>query len=1158
MPSCQRRNYKMQKSLSYYFFLVVVVLHVTAQGKSSENRILSRCPRKCTCTNRLVKCVNKSLKEITSNISKSVFSLDLSRNPNLQITRASFEKFTNLVMLKLEFCSLHVAFKVPYKVRRIHLRSNQLNYEQFYTMFSRASPFLRFIDVSLNNMHIDTRGPLLGAKNLTLSELQLSGNSLRTIYYKTFHRFYHLRTLKLGYMGIETIEKDSFIDLAKLAVLDLSGNKLHKLPGNLLKPLRHLTQLILNANKFQSLPNLRGLPTNMYKLEISENRLANISGLSEMGVKSIKKLKLWYNSIISLPKHIFQKISAYEINLAFNKIKEIEDYSFSGCTILRYLSLDSNDLVSVSKKAFEGVQFIQTLSLSSNKIKFLPEGIFANLQIDWVFLYGNNMSSIKNTWKGIKKAPKLILLFDNPIRQLSTDGLEELTSHTKLYISCSSLSQISVIQNMKPVVRCSPSVSFHLVLRWSSHAVLHILRRLGFECRERIFTHGLSRLFNCTPCPLGYYGGGTRNTSCRPCPPGSFYQDKLVQKACKRCKVGQYVPLENAPGKGPLDCLTCPEGTQSDKSAEHRACFCLPDFARLNRFGPCAKCTLQGISCKKDYQILKPGFWWSWEYNATCKAKYQAFIDNLETFDDSFSRVTYSFSCNIPQPFKCPNKNACLGTVHGACHENYTGPLCQLCKKEYYRHFKVCVRCPRRWVAALEFLAYLVAFIIICLVVNWADKVMVDTGSVTVVCTHVTRVEKRKQRTVADVILSTLKILLGFYQVLNGTVHSFPNIPWPNSLTNVLRVFKFIELEILHIPSLHCIKSEWHLNVVDEYWLSLGIIFSVPLIIGLYYVIRKVYLNKTDITYKAYIENIETCRKQCIRSIILFLFATFPSTSRKIFQLLPIACHKLCLTGSEHCISYLRADYSVKCLSSSTKTYWILYLVYASLIILFGFIIFLSVSLAYVTHRKQRYRLYKIDDDNLCASLIQHDEPNAAEPIERDVHQGNHESTFQFALKFCYENYQPSCWYWEITEMLRKLLFTSILPLLTPFSNIFLGLSIILAGFFALLHAYKKPIQDYFEHWLQMISLSVIPANLCIAYILHTIATQRFSIFDVKEEKLGISVILILLNSAVVIIVILRYMRTQIKKMRQLCKRHQCGCKCCVACLLPCVEPEDD
>ena len=150
------------------------------------------------------------------------------------------------------------------------------------------------------------------------------------------------------------------------------------------------------------------------------------------------------------------------------------------------------------------------------------------------------------------------------------------------------------------------------------------------------------------------------------------------------------------------------------------------------------------------------------------------------------------------------------------------------------------------------------------------------------------------------------------------------------------------------------------------------------------------------------------------------------------------------------------------------------------------------------------------------------------------------ETTFQFALKFCHENYQPSYWYWEVTEMLRKLLFISILPVLSPFSNIFLGLSIIIAGIFALLHAYKRPIQDYFENWLQMVSLSVIPANLCIGYILDTITTQSYNLFDKKVEKLGISVILIVLNSAVVVIVMLQCTRVQVGKLKQLRKRYRC------------------
>ena len=110
---------------------------------------------------------------------------------------------------------------------------------------------------------------------------------------------------------------------------------------------------------------------------------------------------------------------------------------------------------------------------------------------------------------------------------------------------------------------------------------------------------------------------------------------------------------------------------------------------------------------------------------------------------------------------------------------------------------------------------------------------------------------------------------------------------------------------------------------------------------GTYYSSTKAYLNKTVRTQRAYMKSITTCKKQCVRSAILFLFSILPSTSRRIFQILPIACHKLCLDASKHyCISYLRADYSIKCLSASSKNRWIIYLAYASLFLPFAFIVF--------------------------------------------------------------------------------------------------------------------------------------------------------------------------------------------------------------------------
>ena len=83
-------------------------------------------------------------------------------------------------------------------------------------------------------------------------------------------------------------------------------------------------------------------------------------------------------------------------------------------------------------------------------------------------------------------------------------------------------------------------------------------------------------------------------------------------------------------------------------------------------------------------------------------------------------------------------------------------------------------------------------------------------------------------------------------------------------------------------------------------------------------------------------------------------------------------------------------------------------------------------------------------------------------------HSADSNETTHFAMKFFYENYKPCYWYWEVIEMYRKLLLTSVLPILTSESRIFLGLSIMISNFFAFLLAHTKPIKDGFENNLQL------------------------------------------------------------------------------------------
>ena len=71
-----------------------------------------------------------------------------------------------------------------------------------------------------------------------------------------------------------------------------------------------------------------------------------------------------------------------------------------------------------------------------------------------------------------------------------------------------------------------------------------------------------------------------------------------------------------------------------------------------------------------------------------------------------------------------------------------------------------------------------------------------------------------------------------------------------------------------------------------------------------------------------------------------------------------------------------------------------------------------------------------------------------------------------------------------------------------------------------------------------MVSLTAIPANLCITHILNTTTTQHFTLFYPEEENLGISVILITLNSALIMVVFLQFAVAQTRRLKELWQQH--------------------
>ena len=86
-------------------------------------------------------------------------------------------------------------------------------------------------------------------------------------------------------------------------------------------------------------------------------------------------------------------------------------------------------------------------------------------------------------------------------------------------------------------------------------------------------------------------------------------------------------------------------------------------------------------------------------------------------------------------------------------------------------------------------------------------------------------------------------------------------------------------------------------------------------------------------------------------------------------------------------------------------------------------------------------------------------------------------------LRFLSENYTGTSWYWELVEMVRKVILTSGLILIGGESRAYVGLACVISGLYGILFAYVSPVEDPFENKMMIITLAVTFVNLGIGAV---------------------------------------------------------------------------
>ena len=475
--------------------------------------------------------------------------------------------------------------------------------------------------------------------------------------------------------------------------------------------------------------------------------------------------------------------------------------------------------------------------------------------------------------------------------------------------------------------------------------------------------------------------------------------------------------------------------------------------------------------CQDDFALLKSGFWWQWR-NESYKHRYQNFTQNLLSSSPALDNNSVQYPYAIPTPYRCHVVESCKGGLDSLCGKGYKGPLCAVCSSGYYKQLDSCAVCPEKaWIAAQLSIIAIVLFLLLVFLM-WKRKT--------------TSVEYQGHYLI-DVLFSKFKILIGFYQVTHGLLEVFSYIEWPGSLQVVATYSGILQLNLFQMAPIHCLFSGLHVNAFGELLLILVLNLTIIVSTGVGYIMyRTVIMKNKSLEDEEKSTKISQAKRLIYRNLFFFLYVTYLGTFSKTASVLPFACRKLCRNDREEfCEEYAKADYSLRC-QGPKYNHW-LTLAYVSTAYVFA----LPVASFIVLWRHRRVVLSSTDSNG-----------SDTESIE--------------GLRFLFENYKPTSWYWELVEMSRKVVLTSGLILVGKETRSYLGLAWVVAGMYGVLFSWFKPIQIASENRLMTISLAVTVVNLGIGAVSRIPAEDMSDMVDKLDDKMAMKILILGANTMVI------------------------------------------
>uniref|UniRef100_A0A3B3VXZ9 Fibromodulin n=1 Tax=Poecilia latipinna TaxID=48699 RepID=A0A3B3VXZ9_9TELE len=257
----------------------------------------------------------------------------------------------------------HIPY-VPSHIKYVYLQRNQITGIQD-GVFDNA-PNLVWVILSHNQLSSEKISDSVFVELGSLVRLYLDNNELTHVP-RNLPR--SLTDLRLSYNKITNISSNLFESMSNLTTLQLQGNDIEEVDGGL-TGLKSLMMLDMSKNKLMKIPD--NFPKELQQLYLDHNNIKSVPvGFLTMYPK-LQFIRLSHNSLTDegLPSNVFNTSTLVELDLSFNQLEKIPLVSRN----LENLYLHANKIKEFSLSSFcdtiDGTNFsrLRVLRLDANKI----------------------------------------------------------------------------------------------------------------------------------------------------------------------------------------------------------------------------------------------------------------------------------------------------------------------------------------------------------------------------------------------------------------------------------------------------------------------------------------------------------------------------------------------------------------------------------------------------------------------------------------------------------------------------------------------------------------------------------------------------------------------------------------------------------------------